>query len=347
MPALSIIVPVYNTSEGLESCLDSLLAQRFRDFELILVNDGSTDRSPEICRRYHDREPDRIVFLSGPNRGVGAARNRGLGAARGEWVAFCDSDDRVDPELYDFLSRRAVEEEADLSCCALRQISEDGKTVKRNFPFADGAVVRGEEEIRDRCFLPLLLSRPGYHGFLPICLLRRELVEAANIRFVEGLNILEDVLFLLEYLLYVRCLTVSDRPLYDYLRNGESLCGRYFSERYLLERERAWIMLEKQRLEIFNDSGLTGTRPDLAAEFRMRIGYHEAQAVCCDGALRGGARRRALREIARRMRHELTIGMVSGVSARMFLFTLFYFRPLLPALCRLKRMRDGIGKDGR
>ncbi len=80
---ISIIVPVYNASERLESCLDSLLAQEFRDFELILVDDGSTDRSPEICRRYRDREPDRITFLSGPNRGVSAARNRGLDHARG------------------------------------------------------------------------------------------------------------------------------------------------------------------------------------------------------------------------------------------------------------------------
>lgn len=342
MPVLSIIVPVYNTSEGLTACLESLLAQRFRDFELILVDDGSTDRSPDICRSFRDREPERITFLSGPNRGVSAARNRGLEIARGEWIAFCDSDDRTDPELYAFLHRRAVEEEADLSCCALRQVSERGEAVSRDFPFQGDVTVRGAEEVRRRCFMPLLLSRPGYHGFLPVCLFRRDRIEAGRLRFVEGLNILEDVAFLLEYLLGVECLAASDRPLYDYRRNERSLCGTYFSTNRFRERESAWILLETRRLDIFMASGMAEMHPELESEFRIRIGYHQAQAACCN--LRGTARRNRLREISRRVRTELKDVSprlpALGASTRIFLFALFYFRPLLPLLCSLKRRMD-------
>lgn len=345
MPVLSIIVPVYNTSGELEACLDSILAQEFRDFELILVDDGSTDRSPEICRGYRDREPDRITFLSGPNRGVGAARNRGLDIARGEWIAFCDSDDRVNPALYCFLHQRAVEADADLSCCALRQIFSSGEKIMTDFPFPGEVVVEGVEEVRRRCFMPLLLSRPGYYAFLPICLFRRDRIEEAGIRFVEGLNLLEDVAFLLEYLLHVRRLAASDRLLYDYLRSEHSLCAQHFSARGALKREQAWTILEQRRLEIFLGSGFSDTRPELVAEFRMRVFYHEVQAACCDGALSGRARREKLRGIARRARRELGAGApfsgLFGRNSRIFLLALLYCRPLLPLLCEWKRKRDG------
>lgn len=343
MPSISIIVPVYNTSERLEACLDSILAQEFRDFELILVDDGSSDRSPEICRRYRDREPDRITFLSGPNRGVSSARNRGIDIARGDWIAFCDSDDTVDPALYSFLHRRAVETDADLSCCALRQISSSGEKVISNFPFGE-EVIGPKEEVRRRCFMPLLLSRPGHYGFMPICLFRRELIEVGKIRFVEGLNILEDVAFLLEYLLQVRCVAVSDRPLYHYLRYEQSLCAKYFLGDCALKRESAWIMLEKKRLDIFSGSGFSGVHPELIAEFRMRIFYHEAQAVCCDHSLSKRVRREKLQGIAAQARRELGAGApFSGsfhMSARIFLLVLLYIRPLLPRLCGWKRKLD-------
>ena len=163
-------------------------------------------------------------------------------------------------------------------------------------------------------------------------------------RFVEGLNLLEDVAFLLEYLLYVRRLAASDRPLYDYLRSEHSLCAKYFSGRCALEREQAWTMLEKRRLELFLGSGFSDGRPELVAEFRMRVFYHEVQAACCDSALSGRVRRGKLRDIARRARRELGAGApfsgLFGKGARIFLLALFYGRWLLPPLCEWKRKRD-------
>lgn len=338
MPQLSIIVPVYNTAERLGISLDSLLAQDFGDFELILIDDGSTDRSPEICREYCAREPEKIRFFSGPNRGVGAARNRGLDAARGEWIAFCDSDDTVEPEIYRHLHDRAVAAQAELSCCALRRVSEDGhvEAAVTDFPCTE-EVICGEEQVRERFLLPLLLSRPDCHGYLPVCLFRRGLIEAGHIRFTEGLNILEDVLFMLEYLLQVRCIAASEKPLYNYLRFERSLCARYFSARYVFEREKSWLLLEKRRLEIFLGSRLAGMYPRLAPEFRLRIFYHEAQAACCDPSGGGKARRRLLRDISRRARQEMGGAVPESASWRLFLFSLYHLRFLLPLLCFIKR----------
>lgn len=343
MPLISIIVPVYNASERLEACLDSLLAQEFRDFELILVDDGSTDRSPEICRKYRDREPDRITLLGGPNRGVSAARNRGLDVARGEWILFCDADDRVDPQICGYLFGRAAAADADMSCCAFLQISGEHSEPKMNFPCTEEVIPEREDVIR-RVWMPLLCSRPGYYGYLHGSLFRRSMIEAWHIRFVEGLNIQEDILFQLECLLRVRRLAASDRPLYDYLRAENSLCAQYFSGDRALAREQAWTILEKERLALFLASGFSDARPELVAEFRMRVFYHEVQAVCCDGDLSGSARREKLREIARRARRELGAGApfsgLFGKGARIFLLALFYCRPLLPPLCDWKRKRD-------
>lgn len=95
MPKISIIVPVYNAENYIDKCVDSILGQTFTDFELILIDDGSADHSPQLCDEYAKRD-NRIIVIHQKNAGVGAARNAGLDAARGEYVAFVDSDDWID-----------------------------------------------------------------------------------------------------------------------------------------------------------------------------------------------------------------------------------------------------------
>lgn len=103
---ISVIIPVYNAEPYLNRCIDSVLASAYSDFEIILVNDGSTDRSPDICRAYA-RNDSRVVFLSQENRGVSAARNRGLEAARGEWIVFLDSDDFITDDYLSLTADKA------------------------------------------------------------------------------------------------------------------------------------------------------------------------------------------------------------------------------------------------
>ena len=100
MPKLSIIVPVYKVEQYLHKCIDSILSQTFTDFELILIDDGSPDRCGEICDEYAAKD-DRIIVIHQKNRGVSAARNAGLDIARGEYIGFVDSDDWIEPEMYE------------------------------------------------------------------------------------------------------------------------------------------------------------------------------------------------------------------------------------------------------
>ena len=101
-PAISIIVPVYNAEKYLRRCIDSILSQSFTDFELILIDDGSTDLSPQICDEYASRD-NRIKLIYKKNAGVSAARNDGLDIAQGEFITFVDSDDWVDERYLECL----------------------------------------------------------------------------------------------------------------------------------------------------------------------------------------------------------------------------------------------------
>lgn len=128
-PTISIIVPVYNTAPYLKRALDSIRRQSMKHYEVILINDGSTDSSRDILLSYC-RKDARFRLIDQENSGVSAARNAGLHAARGEYVAFLDSDDFLAPFYLQRLYRAAVEFDADVVCCGFyRYYEEDGRVV--------------------------------------------------------------------------------------------------------------------------------------------------------------------------------------------------------------------------
>ena len=99
-PKISVIIPVYNAEKTLHRCIDSILAQTFSDFEVLLIDDGSKDKSGEICDEYA-RKDSRIKVCHKENGGVSSARNTGLSKAMGEYVIHCDADDFIEPEMLD------------------------------------------------------------------------------------------------------------------------------------------------------------------------------------------------------------------------------------------------------
>ena len=101
-PIISIIVPVYNVEEYLQRCIDSILNQRFKDFELILINDGSTDNSLKICKEY-SLSDSRVKVINKENGGLSSARNAGINIAKGKYIGFVDSDDWINEEMYQTL----------------------------------------------------------------------------------------------------------------------------------------------------------------------------------------------------------------------------------------------------
>ncbi|MEQ2525824.1 glycosyltransferase [Robertmurraya yapensis] len=129
-PIISIIVPVYNVEPYLKGCIDSILAQSFSSFEVILVNDGSDDKSGVICDEYQ-RKDARVRVIHKEYGGVSSARNVGVSSARGQYIGFVDGDDRIERDMYTILYELCVETNSDISICKLgREI--DGKLINNN-----------------------------------------------------------------------------------------------------------------------------------------------------------------------------------------------------------------------
>ena len=114
MAKVSIIVPVYNTSKYLNSCIKSLLQQTLEDIEIILINDGSTDESESIIKKYKDK---RIKYISKKNEGIGKTRNLGIDTATGEYLSFIDSDDYIEPNFCEVMYEKAIKDKCDIVIC--------------------------------------------------------------------------------------------------------------------------------------------------------------------------------------------------------------------------------------
>lgn len=250
MPSISIIVPVYQAEAYLEKCIESVKRQTFQDWELLLIDDGCTDRSPRICDRYA-AEDDRIRALhKKKNAGVSEARNWGLREAKGDYIAFLDSDDGFEPQALETLWSLREQTDADTVGCAHLNLLPDGSaTIEPLLP----AGVYDREGIRQGIVYPLLgdrLSLPVFNGFIWRYLFSTRILRNAHITF-EGAY-LEDELFLMEYFCNAHKLAVTEEPLYRYFFNPNSATRKYMKDFHkvfgrFMERKEA--LAERYHLE--------------------------------------------------------------------------------------------------
>lgn len=194
MPKISIIVPVYNGAKFLRPCIDSILAQSFCDLEIILVDDGSTDESPVICDGYVARD-NRIICIHQANTGAAAARNCGLKAATGEYIAFVDSDDWIDQDMYETMVNAAEEHNCDLVICDCLKESEAGSCIySHELP---GGYYNRDAMVAQ--YFPQLLMPDTMEYPVTISnwllLIRREVILKNCLSFPEGIRFSEDLLF--------------------------------------------------------------------------------------------------------------------------------------------------------
>lgn len=216
---ISVIIPVYNAERTLQRCVDSLLAQTFKDYEIILVNDGSRDHSLDVCKSYADCH-DNIKIIDQKNAGVSAARNAGIVYAQGEFITFIDSDDYVRPSyLEDFNSTKLT---ADIYVQGIDYIFPHNNRTKHFFTYSEDMfnLVEHTDKI-----IPSGILENG----CPVAkLFKKSIIEDNNLRFNQRLSINEDHLFVTQY--YTHCNTVylSDKVnyLYVYDITTESLTKR-------------------------------------------------------------------------------------------------------------------------
>lgn len=215
MAKISIIVPVYNTAKYLERCVDSIVAQTYADWELLLVDDGSTDRSGDICDRYAASDP-RIQVFHKPNGGVSSARNLGLDHAKGEWITFVDSDDKVKNTLceiiYDYSTKNS-------QCEILRYGYGWGKESSNTATISDKEYrLNNKEEIIKTC------DEVYYFEMIWNAAFKAELVK--DIRFDTNIDWSEDFLFMYECVSKCKEVYIINQALYHYFDTPNSLKKR-------------------------------------------------------------------------------------------------------------------------
>ena len=327
-PTVSIIVPVYNAKNYLQRCIDSILHQEYTDYELFLVDDGSTDGSGDICDAYAAADA-RITVIHKENTGVSDSRNLAISQARGTYLQFLDSDDWITPDATKLFVRAATEHDCDLVIADFYRVV--GERVSHKGDIEDDGVLTREE------FAAHMMENPAdfYYGVLWNKLYRRDLVEKYHLRMDVSVNWCEDFLFNLEYILHANVFYALQAPVYYYVKTKGSLASQglsitktvkmkfmvfeYYNEFYKnVYDEKAY---EKKRLSVYRfflDAASDGTVPPTLLPGAKKLGTERIpvcpSAISGEGILSEFYRNRKLLDRcleAIALRNDLTLGELS------------------------------------
>ncbi|MBO4440922.1 glycosyltransferase family 2 protein [bacterium] len=233
MPTISVIIPVYKTEKFMNRCIDSILAQTFTDFELILVDDGSPDKCGEICEEYVQKDP-RIHVIHQENRGQSVARNTGIGLAQTEWITFVDSDDFVAENYLSTLWEEARVSDSSIIMCSCVEI---GDSIEKNAPNTLSDFERNvvSEELLKRLYATYFYWIAGGKLINKSILKRYPLPEN---------RIYEDNATVCKWLVEAKQISFTNSELYFYFRNPGGTTKQEFS---LKKLDLSWAFMEQEK----------------------------------------------------------------------------------------------------
>lgn len=252
-PTFSIVVPIYNVEQYLEKGVNSILAQTYPDFELILVDDGSKDSSGEICDRLALADK-RIKVIHKSNAGVSAARNTGIEHAKGKYICFIDSDDWIE---HDYL-QKVNDNISDFDILFFGSVWHYGDGTSRSLCFHQSEY---KKDVHEAIFHLLENDiQTNYFGFTWNKVFRRDIIERFHIRFMENLAISEDEVFTLAYCNHIQSLKIIEAPLYHYLWKSQGLTHKS-------RKCNEWLLLAVSFLRLLDGIG----NQDLIHYYKTRI----------------------------------------------------------------------------
>lgn len=229
-PLVSILIPVYNVEAFLPQCLDSVIGQTYQNLQIVLIDDGSTDKSWQIMQEYIQKD-NRMEIYHQDNAGVATTRNHLLDKIKGEYFLFIDSDDWIESDMVEFLISKQEESNADLVMC--ENVINDA-LVSGNF--TQKILLRHQAIER-------FLYHIEFRGSLWNKLIKTNLL--SNCKFQSGISLGEDALFCWHILQYVTTVLMTDRQLYHYRMNNESICHSNFGPKKL-SAHRVWDQICKE-----------------------------------------------------------------------------------------------------
>lgn len=213
---ISVIVPVYKVEKYLSRCIDSIIAQTYKNLEIFLIDDGSPDKSGRICDEYAKKD-HRIRVLHKPNGGVSSARNLGLKEAKGEYIGFVDSDDYIAPQMYEVLINNIEKYDADISICGFSQEDQNGVFHR----YWQESITETFDTVQQ---IDNLLSNRYYRCSIWDRIFKRKTLE--NVFFHDDIKIYEDMLFDYEAIKKSHKAVFTSTPYYYYCENDSSSAAR-------------------------------------------------------------------------------------------------------------------------
>ena len=289
MPNISVIVPIYNAEKTLSRCVDSILAQTYPDFELLLVVDGSPDRSGEICDDYAKKDP-RVRALHQENAGAAAARNLGMREAKGNYFAFADSDDAMVPDSLEVLLRTIKTFGGDIAMCNYSPTKNGVEDPPVLHGFAEGTHLDANG-IRQTLYANIRDGKTNGYFSLWNKLIRAELVRERQLSLNPNMSFGEDLCFVLDLLANASGISFTERALYLYEQSESGLFTRYRPSRL----DNALACYQKLLSVVFSSDEARKAPVRLHCRYFDYVNRHLA-ATCEDG-------RHELAELYRTLEH--------------------------------------------
>lgn len=239
---VSIIIPVYNSERTLERCLDSVINQTYKNIEILIVNDGSKDKSLEIMKEYQKKD-NRIMVINQENKGLSGARNAGLDKATGEYVTFIDSDDYIKANLI----KDTIEIFNRYNCDVVRNNYElaykDGNTKYRKELYEENEILSINEK-KEELIKNILLGKVQSYSWL--LTIKKEILDKNSLKFDEDIFFMEDIVFLIRLIFFIKNIYFMSEPKYYYYQSNENSLTKD-SKKYIKNIKNILIM--KKRLE--------------------------------------------------------------------------------------------------
>ena len=338
MPKISVIMPVYNSEQFLDMAVKSVLNQTFEDFELILVNDGSTDNSPEMCDRYKEKD-GRVVVIHQENHGICATRNIGLSAARGEYICFIDNDDEYAPRLLEENYELVIQHDADVVKCGYRvdESFADG-FVDHRCNAAEKLTVIEKESKAERYFEVL---QAGAFYTIWNAIYKRSFLVENNLKFNEHCRFgYEDWVF--GFMLYQKVNKMVLNPeiqYFYYQRYTHSTCRKYDDNR--LE---ASFLACKHEQEMLDEIGIQEWMP-LRKEEALEVNIAEILKSLNNPACKLKTREKAQRLLDIRNRpffevrlNDAFLKRLKGHSKTKYIVVRLFYKKRMKTLVRLSKI---------
>ena len=245
---LSIIVPIYNTEKHLEKCLESVIAQTYKETEIILINDGSTDCSLKICKSYSECY-DRIVVIDQSNKGPAVARNTGIKNAKGQFIAFVDADDYIEPEMYKELVEIALSTNADITACNFKRISTYNDFTEIKSSHIPYGTLLNKNEIKKH-FLSAYYSDHHRMNIIPSLwnkVYKKSFIDNHSLMIDESRVRAEDYWFNFYALKRANSIFCINKSFYHYYDNDNSVMKIYRENQFELFLETRQELLENNK----------------------------------------------------------------------------------------------------